>query len=299
MLGYAKRHWYGQQSLAWSFWFNLVLLRVLVFALQTSLSPTDGEDYRTYRDVILVAVFVFHGLLLLWQLVGVVRAADSHFSEHGTMALVWGSHLGAVLMFLLTAVYTLGAVQMTLKNAEKTDVLALMNDEHASRYSITLSADNYSLLIDGTIELGITRALKATLQQSPQVHTVILNSEGGNIYEGRGLARLIIDKQLDTHVDTLCASACIIAFSGGKVRSSSLRARFGFHQYRLEADYTIIATDVGKEQRRDQQLLLDAGVGTEFVQGVFSQPSASMWWPALEELQDAGFLHSFKSRPQH
>jgi len=82
-----------------------------------------------------------------------------------------------------------------------------------------------------------------------------------------------------------------IAFSGGKVRTDGNGAKFGFHQYRRDAEYTIIATDVAKEQLRDQQRLLNAGVDASFVADVFSQPSASMWWPALETLLAAGFLH--------
>lgn len=291
MLGYVQAHWYGQQSLAWSFWFNLVAIRVLLFVVQNSLAPEDGADLRRYFEVVLLAICVFHVLLLVWQVVGVVRAAESHFSEHSNMALVWGAQLGAVLMFMLTAVYALGAFQMTMPDSEELDVLAQMDEQHAQQYQLELSSDRHTARIDGTIELGITRAVKAFLVEHAHVDTVVLTSSGGNIYEGRGLARLFSDNALNTHAESICASACTIAFSGGTIRSANGTAAFGFHQYRVDAGYTIIVTDVEKEQRRDQQLLLDAGVGQTFVDSVFAQPSESMWWPTLQELVAAEFVH--------
>ena len=290
MADYLRRHWQGQQTLAWSFWVNLVAVRVFVFLLQTLLTPTDGGDYHHFRTTVYILVFVLHAVLLIWQLVGVVRAADVHFSEHGNMALVWGAQLGGVLFFMLTAVYALGAVQMTMQAPVVIDVLTRMNEEHASQYDFTLSDDGLSMTIEGSIELGITRALRDFLSAHNDIRSVTLNSSGGNIYEGRGLAGVFLEYELATHVENRCASACIIAFAGGRQRSAGGSASFGFHQYRVDASYTIIATDVAKEQRRDQQLLLDAGVSREFVDRVFSHPSESMWWPSVSALHEAKFL---------
>jgi len=295
MYAYVKRHWTGQQSLVWSFWVNLVLIRVVVFFMQNELAPIDGTDYSSYRPYVLAAVLVIHIVLFVWQVVGVVRSAESHFSEHGNMALVWGSHLGTILMVVLTAVYALGAVQMALRVPEEVDVLARMSEEHASKYRLELSANHRTLRMDGIIELGITRAVKKLLLENPTVENVVLNSSGGNIYEGRGLGRLFKDSNINTHVEIVCASACTIAFAGGVKRRAESTARFGFHQYRVDADYTIITTDVVKEQLRDQDLLLDAGIDPDFVAAVFSHPSESMWWPALQELQTAGFLHGINT----
>ena len=294
-VSYITRHWNGQQALAWSFWVNLVALRTAVFLIQTSLTPLEGSDFHHVQTIVFILTFLFHTVLLIWQLVGVVRAADVHFSENGNMALVWGTQLGAVLFFLLTAVYALGAVQMTMQAPLQSDVLALMNEEHAKKYDISVSDDGFNLTIEGSIELGITRSLRARLADYRDINSVTLNSAGGNIYEGRGLARLFSERSLATHVNERCASACTIAFVGGRQRSADAGASFGFHQYRIDANYTIIATDVSKEQASDQQLMLDAGVNPEFVERVFAHPSESMWWPSIHTLYEAGFLN--KSKP--
>ena len=290
MADYLKSHWRGQQTLAWSFWINLVTVRVLVFVIQTMVTPSDGGDYHDLRTPVYLLVLLFHAVLLVWQLVGVVRATDVHFSEHGNMALVWGAQLGGVLFFMLTAVYALGAIQMTMQAPVMDDVLTQMNEEHASQYEFALIDDGTSMTIDGSIELGITRALRNYLAQHQGIRLVTLNSSGGNIYEGRGLAGVFVEHELATHVEHRCASACTIAFAGGQQRSAGESASVGFHQYRVDASYSIIATDVAKEQSRDEQLLLDAGVAKEFVDRVFSQPSESMWWPSLSVLHEAGFL---------
>lgn len=295
MLDYLLSHWQGKQSLARSFWINLVALRAITFFIQGFLAPPADTDYSHIGALVFALVFVFHVILLVWQLVGVVRSAENHFSEHGTMALVWGAQLGGVLMFMLTAVYALGAIQMTHKSESGENALAQMEAMHTSRYSIAISDDGLHITIEGSIEPGISRALRKTLRQNENVRTASLNSPGGNIYEGRGLASIFHEQQIATHVHESCASACVIAFVGGKPRTADKNAAFGFHQYRIDANYTIIATDVASEQKRDEQLLLEAGVDQAFVDVVFDQPSQSMWWPPLSELVSAGFISGITS----
>jgi hypothetical protein len=198
-------------------------------------------------------------------------------------------------MFMLTAVYALGAVQMTHKMGSEENLLAQVEAERASRYVVKVSDDGRSITIDGNIESGISRSLRKVLRQNEHVSKVILNSPGGNIYEGRGLASILSEYGIATHVRESCASACVIAFIGGQPRTASEQASFGFHQYRIDADYTIIASDVAAEQKRDQLLLLDAGVDEAFVDAVFDQPSRSMWWPSMSILINSGFLNDVTS----
>lgn len=291
VMNYIITHWRGQQSLAWSFWINLVALRVAVFALQSWLQPVEGADYSQWRMQVLVLAFLVHGLLLGWQLVGVVRAADSDFATRGNMALVWGAQLGAVLMFLLSAVYMLGAAQMTMASVTEENPLIRMDREHASLYNLTVSDSGTQLAIDGNIELGITRAARKLLLQYPAIKRVVLDSPGGNVYEGRGLAMLFREHALDTHNEGVCASACTTAYAGGRKRTASKSARFGFHQYRVDADYAIIVTDPAKEQARDSLIFRQAGVSDEFIDILFHRVPTSMWWPSLDELSRAGLVH--------
>jgi hypothetical protein len=288
---YIIAHWLGHQSLAWSFWVNLVVLRVLVFSFQTSVGSGDWNGSTALRLVVVVAVVVLHGLLLIWQIVGVVRAADVHFLSQGNMALVWGSQLGAVLLFVLTIIYSIEAIQMTMVSPHQENPLARIARERANQYSLTVGVAKRELSIDGLIELGITRAVRRIIHDHPSITRVNLTSEGGNIFEARGLAKLFTKRKLDTHIIGVCASACTTAFVGGLKRSAEPGASVGFHQYRIDAKYAIIATDVKKEQTRDANLFLAAGVSEEFVRAMFDRVPQSMWWPSSQELLQAGFIN--------
>ncbi len=291
MIRYIVAHWRGQQSLALSFWINLVGLRVLVFQAQDTLSPAEGQDYSHEAFLVFSATLLFHGLLLLWQLVGVVRAAERDFSRRGNLAVVWAAQLGAVLMFLLSAVYALGAGQWTLVAPVEEDTLARMAREHASQYQLTVSANGQQLDIEGSMESGISRAVRNLLASNPRIRQVNLTSPGGNVYEGRALAKLFREHQLDTRTEAICASACTTAYAGGKVRSASPEAALGFHQYRLDANYAIIGVDIQKEQARDAELFLQAGIDDGFIRTLFEKLPDDMWWPTLEELFRARMIH--------
>lgn len=291
VIRYSVAHWRGQQSLAQSFWVNLVGLRVLVFQAQDALSPAEGQDYSHAAFLVFSATLLFHGLLLLWQLVGVVRAAERDFSTRGNMALVWAAQLGSVLLFLLSAVYALGASQWTLVAPVEEDTLSRMAQEHASRYQLSVSPSGQELHIEGSIESGISKAVRNLLTSDPRIRQVNLTSPGGNVYEGRALARLFREYALDTRSDGICASACTTAYVGGKRRSASPDAAFGFHQYRLDASYTIIGVDIQKEQERDARLFQDAGVTMDFIRSLFEELPADMWWPTLDELIIARMVH--------
>ncbi|MGQ7847113.1 hypothetical protein ACUNV4_21680 [Granulosicoccus sp. 3-233] len=294
LCGYVSTHWQGQQSLAWSFWVNLVALRILVFTLQTMLAPLEGEDYHRWRIPVLVAVVACHVVLLCWQIVGVIRSADRHFSENGNMALVWGVQLSATLMFILSSVYVLGAVQMTnrVEVASSTlDAYSLLVPEN---YTISVSSSGKRLSIDGDIQAGMTRAVTRHLRENPRIEQVWLDSAGGNIFEARGLYRLFSIHRLATHVEGSCTSACTTAYVGGIERTAGLEAAFGFHQYRMDSPYASLVTTAISEQGLDEQLFLDAGVSREFVSRMFDSRPEEMWWPAAELLREHGVVHELR-----
>ena len=292
VIRYVMAHWRGQQSLAWSFWVNLVGLRVLIFTAHNALSPGEGQDYAQQGFLVIGTILLFHGLLLVWQLVGVVRAAENHFTLRGNMALVWAAQLGAVLMFLLTAVYALDAFQWTHELPVEEDVLARMAREHASQYQLSVSPSGQQLNIEGSMESGISRAVREMLKSHPLIRQVNLTSPGGNVYEGRALAKLFREHQLDTRTEGICASACTTAYTGGAVRSASVDAALGFHQYRIDASYAVIVVDVQAEQKRDAALFHEAGVSPDFVETLFNKPPGDMWWPSQDELLRARMIHT-------
>jgi hypothetical protein len=127
------------------------------------------------------------------------------------------------------------------------------------------------------------------IARNPEVVGIILDSEGGQIYEGRGLARIITKHRLRTFSLDECLSSCTTAFIAGTTRTLGTNARLGFHQYKT---YSIIPSiDVDNEQAKDMAIFVKQGVSPRFLEKIFAQPPESMWWPDIDELLDAGVVH--------
>ncbi len=95
--------------------------------------------------------------------------------------------------------------------------------------SLVLHDRNRALLVEGTLDLGSTRALAAVLDASPGVRLVEFNSPGGLASEGLAMGALIRERGLDSMVANWCASACVLAFAGGQRRFVAPEAGIGMH----------------------------------------------------------------------
>lgn len=286
---YIVSHWRGQQGLAWSFLVNLVGVRAAIFVLQEIAKPAQYQDYHDWAPAVLIAAFFLHGIVFVWQAVGVIRAGEAHIVDHGGIALHWGGQLGLLIAFWFTASYSLQAWQMTIEAPDYKNFAATMQAERAAKYMIAAQPDGV-LSIRGTLELGITRRLAALLAQDGEIYEIALSSEGGNIYEARGLSRLFRENGLTTTVTDECSSACTTAFIGGRKRQLRPGAKLGFHQYRIMASYHVLGADPRAEEKKDQQLFLEAGVSRDFVSRMHSAAPGSMWYPEAGELLDAGVI---------
>jgi len=71
------------------------------------------------------------------------------------------------------------------------------------RPSISLNEkDKTQLMFTGPITFGVTKEVRELLASKPEIRSVVLQSQGGQLYEGRGLALLFREQKLNTHVDT-------------------------------------------------------------------------------------------------
>lgn len=284
---YLTGHWHGAQGFAWSFWINLVLIRVLVFALQELLRPGKGQDFHDNQVLVLLLALFFHGILFVWQAVGVLRAAEAHIRTSGYMAPVWGAQLVLVVASFWVVTYAIDAWHMTFPAPDDLRLQTAYEAERAGKYSIEPTSDGLSLTLSGSLELGITRHLKHQLKAYPDVEQIILASTGGNIYEARGLSNTIRQNGLNTLVMSECSSACTTVFIGGIKRQLASGGKLGFHQYRIDADYAVLNAAPLREQDQDRAIFLQAGVAPWFLDIMFDSRPSDMWYPALPELIDA------------
>ncbi len=158
-----------------------------------------------------------------------------------------------------------------------------------TQYSLDLIKQEKLIHLRGPFDIGITNRVAELIEQYPEVTGIILDSGGGQIYEGRGLARLIRENKLQTYSLDKCLSSCTTAFVAGRIRTLGINARLGFHQYKT---YSLIPSiDVVAEQAKDMAIFVKQGVSPEFLEKVFTHPPEEIWLPDIDELINAGVVH--------
>lgn len=289
--GYLLGHWRGRHPLALSFWGNLVLPRVVLIGAESFLlAPFMGHGLAGPAAA-LFYFLVAHVAVQIWQVVGVLRALERHQSAYGSPAVAWGVHFGVLMSLVFTLAGAFASAQNAFVEPAGEPLSELWERERAARYALVLSDDGRLVRLTGSIELNVTRNLAALLERARHAKTLVLDSPGGNAYEARGVARLVRERGLDTHVAGDCFSVCTLAFAAGATRTLGPAGRLGFHQYGLDADYQVPFVDIAGEQAADRAFLGSRGVAEAFLARVFEAPHDDLWIPTGEELLAAGVVH--------
>jgi len=294
--GYVASHWLGEQPLAWSFWVNLILLRALILYLEDfARFPFRGSVHRSEIAAIGFLI-VAHVVIYTWQIVGVVRSCDRYISHYWSIILVWGAYFGIAVSLLFTFVSAFATLEVNILKSDDTLLSSIRERERASRYSLTVSSDGTRVSLTGSFELGLTEKLKTLLQKHLNVKGIVLSSPGGNVYEGRGVAKLMKEHGLNSYVFETCYSACTTAFIAGATRTLGPNGRLGFHSYRIEADYQVPFADTVGEQNYDRKLYESQKIKDEFLNKIFVTPPSELWFPSTKELLEAGVVHRIEAK---
>ena len=288
---YIKSHWQGRQSLGRSLWLNFVLPRVVLFALEGAVLPLFPERPAVSIAISLTYFLLADGLFLLWQVVGLLRACDRHITALGSMAMVWAAHAGLVVALIFIGASLFSVYQKTGIDPDAEILSEKWARERAAKYALTLSEDGGLVHLTGSFELGITESLRNFLAANPGVTGIVLQSAGGNIFEARGVAKVVMERDLDSYVYADCSSACTTAFIAGARRRLGPRGRLGFHGYALDASYQVPGLDIEKEQNKDRALYRARGISDAFLERVFEAGQSDLWVPAAPYLLEAGVVH--------
>lgn len=158
------------------------------------------------------------------------------------------------------------------------------------------SSNLTAVMVKGPVLRGDTERLDAFLSRQPQrLRTAIyLAGPGGSLYEGMRLGRYFSRNRIQTVIEggQDCASACALAFLGGRDRngqvwrSSSDNSRLGFHAFTStgqvpegEDETQRIVADVLSYSR-------DVEAPLELMIINFATPSNSIYW--LSHLEICG-----------
>lgn len=162
-----------------------------------------------------------------------------------------------------------------------------------SVFSVTPSADGTALHVKGWFDVGSFMKFRRVAAANPKAYYVAFASAGGVIQEGALIGDAIRKLGLKTTTYTLCASACTLAFAGGRERFASPEAWLGFHRARWiagpsgEQPSAGAASDTDLLQRASFQR---AGIGDAFIQRALAVPADTIWFPDRATLVGTGVL---------
>lgn len=285
-LRYLSDHWHGRQRLLVAFGLNFVLLDLLLYQLAVIVQQTFADQTQILYYLTAGEFVVFWFIVYPWQAVGVLKTCERTLAT--TNHIVWARTAQAAVVLGIVTVFINGLdlIQGWYR---------LSHDDNnanveARDYTLSLRADGSVIHLQGFLDYGVTRDVSELLAEHPGVKLIVLDSMGGPVYEGRGLAKLIKQRGLVTFSSTGCSSACVIAFVGGSQRVLGANAQLGFHQYKLDTRNILPHIDVNAEQDKDLAFFASQSIRTEFLEKVFRTPHSDIWFPSHRELLEAGVI---------
>lgn len=278
---YFIAHWRGELSLAVSFWVNVFLVN---FILSLATLPftneqmsIDLQDSLGLRGLLASALTVEFLVLVvwIWQIVGTWRCATRRYAE--------GLRTGPGIVKLLIVFGTITTIARVAISTQ--DYLALL--EHTftpayGSYEVTVNRDQVVLV--GSLGSGAADSVEGVLGEHPMVSTLVIDSNGGYVYEGQKLANLVSRRGLSVHARNNCVSSCVLVLAAGKVRSAAAGTGIGLHRAS-----TLTNEDLESDAIFDS--IAQAGYPPEDFERGMSAPPEDMWYVGLEKAQEHGFLH--------
>jgi len=281
---YIGRHWRGNLPLSQSYWLNGFLSNLILMGMGIAFFALE----KTGRSLRIIAVgFLLYIVLFLltrvWAMVGVWRSAGRHAARGGSAG--WGTVARVVVVLSLFG--TLAQLPAFGLQAKEYGLIAIGQDPLGSVASLSLDGSGETLELKGILAAGVADRFEEKIQAAPNIKTVVLDSDGGRIFEALRMAKLIRAQGFDTRVERNCASACTFLLLAGKDRSAHRFAQIGFHQPDFPGISEAERSQVIADNRQDY---VDAGIQPAFLDRAMSTPPQEMWYPAHAELVEAGVL---------
>ena len=289
-MSYIANHWNGRLPLSKAVWVSLVAVSLLGCFIEYFIHSYFMQHSSNFASIAIIYFVLFHVLIFVWQAIGVLRSCDSNIKNYISSGWTRSTQLLVLTCFAATIIWGISLGQLLWKIKIDTQLMAT---EHKTspEYSFEFS-DNDTLTITGIISPGITRQLKKHFSLKPDISLITLNSPGGNIFEARGIAKLIQQNRLNTHVKENCFSSCTTVFIAGQKRTLAEEAKLGFHQYRINSKKLFAPNvNVKKELDKDIATFLNQGVSQSFLNKAFSREHDDMWFPNHSELTAAGIIN--------
>jgi len=284
---YIIKHWRGELPLAVSFWINLFFINICLRFIESWLVESNAIQSPVLGSQISLS-FVFLALFIVypWQIIGTWRSANRHIEE--TSRNGWaGATKGLIIIGFMA---TVANVYISIPQYKDAVLIGFGKDEYGE-YHVTLKKENTLIHLMGGLGHGVAADVRDLLDKNPQVTGIVLDSQGGWIYEGRELYKVIRSNNLDTYSLKGCYSACITAFIGGDTRYLAEGANLAFHQYSAAGKSFENIIDMQPEMRQDIEIYRKQGVSQEFIDKMFLASKDDFWYPTIDELYYGNVVH--------
>lgn len=276
-----------------SFWVVFLGLLVFLSFVEPLLLKTLFKDPHQRINATFISLSITRLIIFPWQFVGLIRAVDRGFCRSLSIIQTRIIQGTMVVSVLFTLFYCVEIIQDAYINKRNVELSSAVNCVPSS-YTLSVSKEKQQLHIQGDFDIGITKAVINLFEQHQSITSVLLESHGGQIYEGRGLSKFFTRNSLDTYVEKYCSSACASAFVGGNKRFLAKHGKLGFHQYKLDYSAQKKLVPFHKpedEQKRDLELFKSRGVSASFLNKIFAKNPDQMWFPSHAELLQASVIH--------
>ncbi len=219
------RHLQGRYSLSRSYWVNLVLVTVLLAGAGAAGLWYLASNARIYPLVGLAAVLAVLILLIApSQIRGVWRSANEHARRKNGSII---ARVAQASLLLFVGFYLAAIAGLVIPAAAAAFILLQSEEDRAFRVKVNRSGT--IIQVDGQIDPGLTDHIDDTIRRSPRAHTLVLNSEGGYLFEARKLRDLIEASPIRaTYTRTGCRGACILPFMASEERVAEVGSALQF-----------------------------------------------------------------------
>ena len=275
--GYIAAHWRGELSLAQSYWVNCLLISVAMRIINIALAGAVRSTHisLTTALVMMVVFVVLSVAITVWQIVGTLRSAA--FSGSRWAILVNILMVLSALVLLSTLIANVRTIEATARGAAE--------QRRFGQYTIGIDAGGTAVTTEGTIGVGYAQAVIDAFEQHPQIHLLHLNSRGGDVDNGMELHDyLAAHPTITAQVDSLCASACTLAFIGANQRLVAPGAVMGFHQMHSLVATTYSRGYVETKQEAFKTFMAQRGASADFIRLAFAKQGDDVYIPDIDEL---------------
>lgn len=268
--GYLRRHWRGELPLAAAVIVSGALVWGAVQLVAFAARRVPMTDYPEAASLLLVAEIALLIVGAVWWGMGVQRAAFRHVELGGSMPVALATGAVGVGAFFWAGAFWYQSARHVMP-----DVWATLTGT-APPAAVQIDTAAGVVRLNGDLEFGSMRAVRAALDAHPGVRVVQLESRGGRVAEGLALGALLRDRGVDTLVTGECSSACVTAFAGGARRLIAPHAKLGLHS---AGGKGVSAAVVASANRASDEFIAQRGVDWRVLEKGASVANESIWFP--------------------